>query len=263
MFYTNRIAVELSDIFHGTLVTLARRLGLFEPDYQPSRIIVRQSADEKWQEWKQKECLKRLAYFIFVVDVQHGMLFSHDRCITSVFTLKLELPCSRQTWQAMDARQWLSLEKFAVPQPLRFHELQQLLLSSYDSYENLPELDSLASYLVLSGMASVSIDSSQRRNDPFFNHERVIECLRTRLPVIYRGLIILPENAMKNHGLMTYYTSLISLCTPPDDLERASNSGFSLTGTASTEQARAAMVRPGPNLLDTPSIYFEFIYPLR
>lgn len=30
MYLADRAAVELSDIFHGTLVTLSRRLGLFD-----------------------------------------------------------------------------------------------------------------------------------------------------------------------------------------------------------------------------------------
>lgn len=30
MYLADRVAVELSDIFHGTLVTLSRRLGLFD-----------------------------------------------------------------------------------------------------------------------------------------------------------------------------------------------------------------------------------------
>lgn len=33
MYLADRTAMELSDIFHGTLVTLARRLGLFETTY--------------------------------------------------------------------------------------------------------------------------------------------------------------------------------------------------------------------------------------
>ena len=33
MYLADRTAMELSDIFHGSLVTLARRLGIFEATY--------------------------------------------------------------------------------------------------------------------------------------------------------------------------------------------------------------------------------------
>ena len=35
MFYANRTAMELSDIFHGVMVTLARRLCIFDFTYDP------------------------------------------------------------------------------------------------------------------------------------------------------------------------------------------------------------------------------------
>lgn len=87
--------MELSDIFHGTMVTLARRLGIFETSYEPGRPSSGLPPDSPWLEWIHKESLKRcvtnnipqlytanpvrLAYFIFVVDVQHAILFGHDR----------------------------------------------------------------------------------------------------------------------------------------------------------------------------------------
>jgi hypothetical protein len=68
MFYANRKAMELSDIFHGTMVTLARRLGIFEPSYEPARPSSSLSADSRWLEWIHKESLKR-----YVVVMNHKM----------------------------------------------------------------------------------------------------------------------------------------------------------------------------------------------
>jgi hypothetical protein len=59
MFYANRKAMELSDIFHGTMVTLARRLGIFQTSYEPSRPSSNISPDSRWLEWIHKESLKR------------------------------------------------------------------------------------------------------------------------------------------------------------------------------------------------------------
>ncbi|RDL42472.1 Uncharacterized protein BP5553_02451 [Venustampulla echinocandica] len=244
MFHANRSAMELSDIFHGTLVTLARRLGLFEPDYEPVRPTPKRSMDRRWGEWVQKETVKRLAYFIFVIDVQHSLLFGHDRSIISVFTLKLDLPCDEKEWRALTFYEWSSYTATSTSRRLKFHEIHQLLLSAPDIHHKLPSLDALSAYLVLSGFASITCDSLRRRHEPFFDRDQATNKLRTLLKAIADQILTTAEaGPVKKHGLTTYYISLISLGTQLDDLERAANSGFSLTGLTPKQQTRAAMAR--------------------
>jgi hypothetical protein len=245
MFHANRSAMELSDIFHGTLVTLARRLGLFEPDYEPVRPTSKRSIDHRWGEWIQKETIKRLAYFIFVIDVQHSLLFGHDRSIISVFTLKLDLPCDEKEWYALTSYEWASHNRTPpASRKLKFHEIHQSLLSAPDIQHKLHSLDILSAYLVLSGFASITCDSLQRRHEPFFDREQAINKLRTLLKAIADQILTsAAAGPIKKHGLTTYYISLISLGTRLSDLERAANSGFSLAGLTPKQQTRAAMVR--------------------
>lgn len=59
MYYADRAAMEQSDIFHGTLVTLARRLGLFDSDQERTRPMSGRAVEQKWLQWIQQESSKR------------------------------------------------------------------------------------------------------------------------------------------------------------------------------------------------------------
>lgn len=242
MFHANRSAMELSDIFHGTLVTLARRLGLFESEYEPVRPTSKSSVDHRWGEWIQKETSKRLAYFIFVIDVQHSLLYGHNRTIISVFMMKIDLPCDGKEWRALSSYEWSNTATLGARR-LKFNEMHQLLLSSPDFQDKLPSFDALSAYLTLSGLAAITCDSLQRRHEPFFDWEHATNKARALLKKIADQLLTRPPGTFENHGLTIYYISLISLGTRLDDLEKAANSGFSLTGLTPQQQTRAAMVR--------------------
>lgn len=108
---------------------------------------------------------------------------------------------------------------------------------------SLPYLDSLSAYLVLSGLASITMNFLQRHHEHFIDRKETIASIGNSLHAVHGRLTSAPEGTMKNHAQMIYYVSLISLYTPLDDLERAANSGYSLTGLTPKQHTRSAIVR--------------------
>jgi hypothetical protein len=126
---------------------------------------------------------------------------------------------------------------------LKCHELHNALLFSDKDSVSLPYLDALSAYLVLAGLASITMDFLKRHHEPFFARREAISRLGSSLHVIQEKLVSAPESTMKNHAQMIYYVTLISLYTPLDDLELAANSGYSLTGLTPKQHTRSAIVR--------------------
>lgn len=60
MYLADRTALELSDIFHGTLVTSARRLGLFDTSFNNARAASTSPDENEWQNAVEYETAKRL-----------------------------------------------------------------------------------------------------------------------------------------------------------------------------------------------------------
>lgn len=59
MFYADRSAMELGDIFHGTLVTITRRLRLLEdlrPNLETDKV---RPASQQWLAWHRNEKAQR------------------------------------------------------------------------------------------------------------------------------------------------------------------------------------------------------------
>src|SRR5437588_449249 len=90
MFYATCTDMEASDIFHGAVVTVARRLRIFQTFKQPTAVPSHSSLRQRWHQWAAQETCKRLAYSIFMTDVHHATLFGHDR---SVYELQLTSLC--------------------------------------------------------------------------------------------------------------------------------------------------------------------------
>lgn len=59
MYLADRVSMELSDIFHGTIVTLSRRLGLFELTYSSARTSADSVDKNEWQKRIDHESAKR------------------------------------------------------------------------------------------------------------------------------------------------------------------------------------------------------------
>ncbi|KAJ9616791.1 hypothetical protein H2200_000510 [Cladophialophora chaetospira] len=95
---------EMAEISHGVVVTLARRNDLLAASFR-SDSAPRQSLDERWREWAQRESVIRLAHTIFMDDVQSTIYFTHLATV-SVGMMKLPLPSCPSLWQAPTAALW-------------------------------------------------------------------------------------------------------------------------------------------------------------
>src|SRR5690606_4381347 len=75
--------------------------------------------------------------------------------------------------------------------------------------------------------------------------KKALSCLRSVLPAMHAQLMIAgPDGStLKLHSRAVYHITVIALCTPLDDLERAANDGFSRTGRTPRHRARAALIR--------------------
>jgi hypothetical protein len=96
MFFGDRADVEASDIIHGNVVTIGRRLRISQSVKLPSAVSPDSSLQQTWYNWAKEESLNRyviiqwlvmpannhrLAYCIFTSDVQHAVFFGHDRAV--------------------------------------------------------------------------------------------------------------------------------------------------------------------------------------
>ena len=162
---------------------------------------------------------------------------------SSVFAIKLELPCSEAEWTAIGALEWDSITTPPLVGRMKCHEIHHAMLSAKDAHDALPPLDALSAYLLLSGVASIALDSLQRLYEPMSNKTGALNHLANLLHPIHDALNNTPESTMKRHGHTIFYITVISLSTPLDLLERAANSGYSRTGLTSKQQTRLATVR--------------------
>lgn len=96
MFFGDRADVEASDIIHGTVVTIGRRLRIAQAVKLPTAVSPDSSLQQTWYDWAKTESLNRyvmiwwlvipansyrLAYSIFICDVQHAVFFGHVRAM--------------------------------------------------------------------------------------------------------------------------------------------------------------------------------------
>lgn len=156
--------------------------------------------------------------------------------------MKLDLPCDDREWKALGAHEWDAISSTSLPPRLKCHEIHHALLYSKDTDIGLPYMDTVSAYIILSGLASITLNFLQRHKQDF-DREETVGRLGYSLHMIHERLSASPESTMKNHAQMLYYVCLISLYTPLDDLERAANSGYSFTGLTPKQQTRSAIVR--------------------
>jgi hypothetical protein len=126
---------------------------------------------------------------------------------------------------------------------MKFHEIHNALLYADDASTSIPYLDTLNAYLILSGLASITMNFLQRHQEHSVDRKGTINRLGKSLHILRGRLGSAPESTTKNHAQMLYYVSLISLYTPLDDLEYAANAGYSFTGLTPKQHTRSAIVR--------------------
>ncbi|RFU29581.1 hypothetical protein B7463_g6767, partial [Scytalidium lignicola] len=104
-FYAlSRSAHEKADVFHAMLVTLARRSSFLAQSFEGGSNS-RQPLEKRWEEWAERETVIRVAYTIFVHDVDYSIHFMHPSLL-SLGMIKLPLPCLPALWQAKSAVEW-------------------------------------------------------------------------------------------------------------------------------------------------------------
>lgn len=160
----------------------------------------------------------------------------------SIYSMKLELPSEEGEWHVSSDRAQAKIH--GTPSQARFHLLCHKMLSKTQGHIAIPpSMPQFSNLVILLGLSSVALDLLRRQQDPFFNTEQALSCLRSTLPAIHGRLVAGPEGSMKTHGRAVYHITVIALCTPLDDLERAANDGFSRTGRTPRRHTRAALIR--------------------
>ena len=126
----------------------------------------------------------------------------------------------------------------------KFHLLvQSLLTSSTNHGMMIPPLSQFSNLILLLGLTSVVLDVLLRRQDPFYDTGRALARVGAVLPIIHSRLMSGPPGRIKIHGRVVYHMAAIALSTPLEDLERATNNGFSRSGRTPQQHARAAIIR--------------------
>jgi hypothetical protein len=154
--------------------------------------------------------------------------------------MKLDLPCDEAEWRLGSE----TASQKATTSNTKFHAICHNLLSKSQGHMMIPlDLTPLSNRMILLGLAAVVLDLLKRQQDPFFNTKEALTRLGAVLPAIHGRLMMGPEGAVKTHGRAIYHITVIALCTPLDDLERAANDGFSRTGRTPKQHTRAAIIR--------------------
>ena len=156
--------------------------------------------------------------------------------------MKLELPSEEGEWHVPSQRAHTKLH--GSPSRSKFHLLCHNVLSKPHGHTSIPpNLPQFSNLAILLGLSSVALDLLRRQQDPFFDTKQSLSCLRSALPAMHNRLLAGPEGSTKTHGRAVYHITVIALCTPLDDLERAANDGFSRTGRTPRHRTRAALIR--------------------
>lgn len=104
----------------------------------------------------EEESSKRTAFFAFLVDAQHAILFGHNPLLRTE-EIDLALPCSEALWECDNADKWASLPQ---PRPPNFRRTLKDLIHG----QSMPSFVGYFSpFLLLHGLMSVSWHLGQRQ----------------------------------------------------------------------------------------------------
>ncbi|WBW70784.1 DNA-binding transcription factor, zf-fungal binuclear cluster type Klf1 [Schizosaccharomyces osmophilus] len=125
---------NLSQIFHGVTIESLQK-GLPTEDTVTSKTSGNMSgtvnAQQKWRRWVDQEAIKRIAFFSFVLDSQHVILFGY-RPLVDITSLGLPLLCEESLWNAASYEDWIALVN--ERDPPHFFPILKIFLKN----ENLP-----------------------------------------------------------------------------------------------------------------------------
>ncbi|KAH8703798.1 fungal-specific transcription factor domain-containing protein [Talaromyces proteolyticus] len=243
MFFGDRADVEASDIIHGAVVAIGRRLRIAQSVKLSSAVSPDPSLQQTWYDWAKKESLNRLAYCIFMSDVQHAVFFGHVRPVSSPLGITLELPCDDALWNAPSAEEWEIRLRESNSSSIKFNEIYHSL--TLNETHNLKALSSkiYSNFLLLTAFSSLALSAKKQTKDPFWNASQAENCVKFAQDTLYGIITLHPSCTLRTSSHMTYHLTAISLCTTLDHLETATNVGYSRAGTTPAEETRLATMR--------------------
>lgn len=106
----NQRLFELSETSRGSLVTNARRMGLFTPE-KTDKILhsaLSTGISHNWLDWIRKERLRRLGWGIYIYDAAVSYLHNMRPYLT-IGEVNMNLPSTELEWDAESAESWLPL----------------------------------------------------------------------------------------------------------------------------------------------------------
>ena len=106
--------LALVDAFHGTVISWARRLKLFQT--QHSSLPANQDLDSKWRTWIQTEEKIRVALGLRVHDAEIASMLHHEALLASAS--RLSHASSDALFYAPSAQEWFSLYRDNVAYPV-------------------------------------------------------------------------------------------------------------------------------------------------
>ncbi|KAI5480615.1 zinc finger, C2H2-type domain containing protein, transcription factor [Pseudohyphozyma bogoriensis] len=154
---SNRAGHEMGQVFWSSVITLARRSGIFSQRTVPVPEEYKDNVERQWAAWIEEESAKRVALIGFSIDVQHAALFRHTPSL-SAFQLQLMLPCDEDEWEAPTAAEWKVIHDRQRP-PVPF---LSALKASLTPGATPPALNHFSRVCVLHGLLSVSQDLGWR-----------------------------------------------------------------------------------------------------
>jgi hypothetical protein len=243
---------------HADKLQLARRNNLLAETYR-SENISRQSIEEKWKEWAHRESVIRLAYTIFVDDVQSSIHFTHPAAL-SVGMMKLPLPSCPALWEATTASEWESqMRQTKRLSRSRFYSLEvsvESLLSMRDpdhKREFLQRFNSsnpLALYILIHGIAASvgdfkyrSIASSSTPATRILKIADFEEAL-TQWRFCFEKMSDSDKvSRLSWSALVMYHFTAVLLRNNISDIQMAAGSAFSFGRDVTPQRAQAAYTR--------------------
>ncbi|EIN12093.1 hypothetical protein PUNSTDRAFT_99509 [Punctularia strigosozonata HHB-11173 SS5] len=109
LFHQQSDVRTISNIFHGMLVMLVRRMGLITRNaaWHPTSFDTSDplSIEVAWRDWAKHETEKRSLFLSYLHDISHRMCFALPTCYMPA-EVTLHLPCEGKLWNAASASEW-------------------------------------------------------------------------------------------------------------------------------------------------------------
>lgn len=158
---------ERADIVHGQLVRLATRSDILWNMSEESSSSS-STQEQKWRDWVHRESTKRLAHFVFALDVQHVVHFNHTSVLT-IDDMKLMLPCADELWKAPTAAHWRAARSRLVnhqsESASKLRAAVEAIIVRDVAVIDRQQFSPLQMYIIVHGLLSVASRHVERRTN--------------------------------------------------------------------------------------------------